>query len=119
MQLVGEVLITNGFQMTSPSTLYNKANELCNIEDPKKLFCLVDYSLYGRGKVASIFTNPSPVLKELENTFDLIPCSLTNNVKACLIDSEALFMWTPFEERDFFKDGYVSVYKLLDHFIRK
>jgi hypothetical protein len=119
MQVVGELLITNGFQMSSPSTLYNKKDELCNVEDPKKLLLLVDYSLYGRGKTASIFTNPSPVLRELESTFILIPCSLTNNVKACLIDTEALFLWTNFEERHLFVDGYVAVRKLLDHFWRK
>src|SRR5207248_3176562 len=51
MQLVGEIAITTGFQMTSPSKTFNKREEECNIDDVKKLLCLVDYSLYGRGKV--------------------------------------------------------------------
>jgi hypothetical protein len=92
MQLVGELAITAGFQMTSPSTLFNKREERCNISDVKKLLCLVDYSLYGRGKVASIYTAPSPVLRELAETFTLIPCSMTNGVKLALIDSSAIYL---------------------------
>ncbi|CAG8437883.1 8406_t:CDS:2 [Ambispora leptoticha] len=91
-QLVGEIAVTVGYQMTSPSTMFNKRRERCNVRDTKQILCFIDYSLYGRGKMASIYTTPSPVLKELENTFTVIPCSMTNNVKLSLIDDPQKYL---------------------------
>jgi hypothetical protein len=119
MQLVGEIAITAGFQMTSPSTIFNKRGEECNVEDVKKLLCLVDYSLYGRGKVCSIYTAPSPVLKELEQTFTVIPCSMANNVKLALIESGSAYLWTPLHQRYLKLDEYVMSHKVLDHVWRE
>jgi hypothetical protein len=92
IQFVGQILITTGYQMTSPSTMFNKRGERCNVSDTKKLLCFVDYSLYGTGQVSSIYKAPSPVLEVLERIFTVIPCSMVGNVKAALIDSGGLYL---------------------------
>ena len=119
MQLVGEIAITTGYKMTSPSTLFNKREERCNVRNTKQILCFVDYSLYGRGKVASIYTSPSPVLKELEDIFTVVPCDMSNNVALSLIDSGAIYLWSSLNQRYLKLDEYVACHKLLDHVWRK
>lgn len=119
IQSVGQILITTGYQMTSPSTLFNKRGERCNVSDTKKILCFVDYSLYGMGQVSSIYKAPSPVLEVLERIFTVIPCSMVGDMKAALIDSGGLYLWQVLKQRYLKSDEYVAAYKLLDHVWRK
>jgi len=119
IQKVGEIAITTGYRMASPSTLFNKREERCNVKNTKKLLCFIDNSLYGRGEVSSIYKSPSPTLEALERNFTVIKCNMVNNVKLALIDADAIYLWTSLNERCLFKDGYVACHKLLDHIWRK
>ncbi|CAI2161882.1 14273_t:CDS:2 [Funneliformis geosporum] len=76
IQLVGEIAITTGYQMVSPSTSFNKRGERCNVRNTKEILCFVDNSLYGKGQVASIYQSPSPTLEALERIFTVIPCNM-------------------------------------------
>lgn len=119
MTLIGKLAITTGFQMLSPSTLFNKKNERCNVSDTKKLLCFIDNSLYGAGVVSSIYKTPSPVLDALEKHFTVIPCNMVNDVKLSLIDSGAIYLWSSLTQRYLKLDEYVACHKLLDHVWRK
>jgi len=115
IQLVGKIAITTGYQMTSPSTLFNKREERCNVPNTKRLLCFIDISLYGEGQVASIYKSPSPTLEALERNFVVIPCNMVNNVKLALIDGEAIYLWSSLNQRYLKLDEYVASHKLLDH----
>jgi hypothetical protein len=92
MQLVSEIAVTAGYQMASPSTLFNKREERCNVKSTKNLLCFIDNSLYGRGEVSSVYKSPSPALEVLERNFTVIKCNMVNNVKLALIDSDAIYL---------------------------
>ena len=119
IRLVGELAITTGYQMVSPTTLFNKREERCNVRNTKQILCFVDNSLYGRGQVASIYKSPSPTLEALERVFTVIPCNMVNNVKLALIDSGAIYLWSSLNQRYLKLDEYVATHKLLDHIWRK
>ena len=119
MQLVSEIAVTVGYQMVSPSTLFNKREERCNVKGIKKLLCFIDNSLYGRGEVSSIYKSPSPALEALERNFTVIKCNMVNNVKLALIDADAIYLWSSLNQRYLKLDEYVACHKLLDHIWRK
>lgn len=119
MQLVGELVITVGYKMTGPSTLFNKREQRVNVRQTKQLLCFVDNSLYGRGQVASTYKTPSPTLEVLEKNFTVIPMNMVNGVQLALIDSKALTLFQSLHQRYLKLDEYVASHKLLDHLWRK
>lgn len=119
VQLVAKILITAGFQMTSPSRKFNLQEDECNVEDTKKIFCLLNYPLYANIITASLHTSPNPILTTLRETFELIPISLTNGMEASLVDSDGVFLAQGLNKRYLKLDEYVAAHKLLDHIWRK
>lgn len=119
VQLVGEILITVGYQMTSPSTSFNLREERVNVRETKQLLCFIENSLYARMVVASTHQTPSPVLEVLERTFVVIPINMANDFQASLIDSKGFALAQMLHQRYLKLDEYVASHKVLDHVWRK
>ena len=119
VQLLGELLITTGYQMTSPSTRFNLRESRVNVRETQQLLCFIDFAEYARMKVASIYKSPSPVLDELEKIFTVIPVNMVNNMKVALIDSKGLVLAQMLAQRYLKLDEYVASHKVLDHIWRK
>ncbi|CAI2190451.1 15802_t:CDS:2 [Funneliformis geosporum] len=92
VQLVTKILITAGFQMTTPSKKFNLQEDECNVEDTKKLFCFLNYPFYSSLITSSLHTSPSPILATLEKHFEVIPINMANGIQAALIDSDGIFL---------------------------
>jgi hypothetical protein len=85
VQKVGKTILTSGFDMLVPSKLFNKLKESTNVMDTKKLLLFLDTSVYANACMASIYTNPSPVLNELEKRFlRVIRINMTDGAKAAI-----------------------------------
>lgn len=115
VQLVANLLITAGFQMTTPSRKFNLQEDECNVEDTKKLFCFLNYPLYSAIITSSLHTSPSPILATLEKHFELIPINMANGTQAALVDSDGVFLAQGLNKRFLKLDEYVAAHKLLDH----
>lgn len=119
VQLVAKILITAGFQMTTPSRKFNLQEDECNVEDTKKLFCFLNYPLYSAMITSSLHTSPSPILATLREIFEVIPINMANGIQAALIDSDGVFLAQGLNKRYLKLDEYVAAHKLLDHIWRK
>ncbi|CFW92956.1 protein of unknown function [endosymbiont DhMRE of Dentiscutata heterogama] len=119
VQLVAKILITAGFQMTTPSRKFNLKEDECNVEDTKKIFCCLNYPLYSAMITSSLHTSPSPILATLREIFDVIPVNMANGMQTSLIDSDGIFLAQGLNKRYLKLDEYVAAHKLLDHIWRK
>ncbi|MCE8163390.1 MAG: hypothetical protein I3274_04190 [Candidatus Moeniiplasma glomeromycotorum] len=119
VQLVAKILIAAGFQATVPSKKFNLQEDECNVEDTKKLFCFLNFSLYSSIITSSLHTAPSPILATLREHFILIPINMANGAQAALVDSDGIFLAQGLNKRYLKLDEYVSAHKLLDHIWRK
>lgn len=119
VQLVGEILITTGLQMTVPSTTFNVRKSRTNVRDTKQLLCFLNIPVYSKMLVASTYKTPSPVLEVLRSLFTVIPIDMKNCMQAALVDSKGLALAQFLNKRYLKLDEYVASHKVLDHLWRK
>jgi len=116
---VAELALTTGYDMTRPSTSFNKKDENVNVRDTKKLLLFLNTSLVARMEVNSDFVSPSPALSVLEKRFVVIPTNMENKCQAVLADSDGIYLARMLKSRLLEHDKYVDAHKILDHVWRK
>lgn len=117
---MAKLIMTKARLLRKPSTDYNKKGIKCNSRDLSNLLVFTDSGLYTQLEVELTGPTTSMSLEYMEKKFRaFIEENLENNVLFAIIDRYALGVAVSLVARALVYDGYVHVYKILDHLWRQ